>query len=134
MPCDYCGKGNLDIPTGYDTEYQTLNEPKPITITAVHTETTSEGEKIEYRSGCFVYHEDTLFETKDEAIVKGEELKKDAEEAEKARKDYLKHKTSKSFAWNAGYHLRAAKRSERDVEYHREKAKLCKERSRKETS
>ena len=128
LPCDYCGKGNLGVPTGHETEYQAMSKPELITITGVHTEATYEGEKVEYHQNCYVYHEDKVFATKEEALEKGEELKEAHIEEMKQRKDWLKKDVNKSFAWNAGYHLREAKRNEKDMEYHKKKAVLCKER------
>ena len=128
LPCDYCGKGNLGVPTGYDTEYQTVNEPEQIIIEGMDVEITRSGEKVQYRAGHYIYYEEDLFTTQEEAVLRSDELRKEYEESEKKRNDYIKEDVKKSFAWNAGYHLRKAKSAETEAEYHRGKAKLCKDR------
>jgi hypothetical protein len=42
------------------------------------------------------------------------------------RAEYLKKNMNKKYSWNAGYHLKEAKRSEEQAAYHRKKAMLCK--------
>ena len=128
LPCDYCGKGNLGVPTGYDTEYQTVNESEQIIIEEMDVEITRRGEKVNYRAGHYSYCEENLFTTQEEAVLRSDELRKEYEESEKKRNDYIKEDVKKSFAWNAGYHLRKAKSAETEAEYRRGKAKLCKDR------
>jgi len=128
LPCDYCGKGTYGIPTGYDTEYQTVNEPEQITIEEMDVKITSNGENVEYRVGHRIYYEKNLSAIREEAVLRSDELRKEYEESEKKRNDYIKEDVKKSFAWNAGYHLRKAKSAETEAEYHRGKAKLCKDR------
>jgi hypothetical protein len=134
LPCDYCGKGNFGIPTGYEIEYQPESFPIQIVINGMEVKITSKGEEVEYWSGAenchYIYNESKVFATEEEAKAKSEELKQEWLEQERSRIDYLKADAKKNFAWNAGYHLRYVKRLEKDIEYHKEKAKLCKERSR----
>ena len=134
LPCDYCGKGNLGVPTGYDTEYQTINDPEQIIIEGINVEIRGSGEKVEYRAGHRIYYDENLFSTREEAVLRSDELRKEYEESEKKRADYIKADVKKSFAWNAGYHLRNIKQYEKQIEYHKGKAKLCKEKGKKGVS
>lgn len=131
LDCDYCGKG-FSRPTGTIQEYEYVVKPEPVTITTVNVEITSKGEKHEYRSGCYCYDSDRLFATRKKAEVKGIELKAALDEEQNTRVEYLKTQTKKSFAWNAGYHMREAKRHREQAEYHDGKARLCKLRAKKE--
>jgi hypothetical protein len=54
---------------------------------------------------------------------------KERAEAERKRADYIKHDKMKSFAWNAGYHLRELKRAEHAAAHHGEHARLCRDRA-----
>lgn len=133
LPCDYCGKGNFGIPTGYEIEYQPVSAPKLITIDGMEIKVTAKGEEVEYWSGAenchYIYHESKVFATEEEAAAKGEEFKQEWLEQERTRAEYIKANVKKNFAWNAGYHRRYVEKLEKDIEYHKERAKLCKERS-----
>ncbi len=133
LSCDYCGKGNFDIPTGVEVIYEPVSEPELIIINAVNVTTTNSKEDVEYHvgsnGGYRTYYEDTLFVNREEAAERGEQLKQEWLESERKRIDWLKKDAKKSFAWNAGYHLRQIKYHEKQIEYHKEKAQLCKERS-----
>jgi len=129
LACDYCGKGNCGIPTGYETEYQPVNEPKAITIDGIEIQLTSKGEKVEYwvgSGGCHhIYYDENVFAEYQDALKRGKELKQEWLDAERKQTDWMKGDVRKSFAWNAGYHLREAKRLRREIGYHEERAKLC---------
>lgn len=129
LACDYCGKRNYDIPTGYETEYQPMSEPKAITIDGIEIQVTSEGEKVEYLVGSgdchHIYHDENVFAEYQDALKRGEQLKQEWLDAEQKRTDWMKANVKKSFAWNAGYHLREAKQLRRQIEYHEKRAKLC---------
>ena len=133
LPCEYCGMGKVGgVPTGRVTEHQVVSSPARCTISGIEIEISPTEEIIRYRSESFVLYEDKTFATKEEAQEKGEELKEAREKEESTRIEYLKKDTKKSFSWNAGYHLSAVKRAERDLEYHRKKAVLCKARVKEE--
>lgn len=133
LPCGYCAKG-YDSPTGWEVEYRPKSEPKQIRIAGMKVEVTEKGEIVEYWSGpenChYVYSEDKVFATREEAGAKGEGLMAEWL-ANQQKADYIKHDKKKNFVWNAGYHLRKIKQCEKEIEYHKEKAKLCKKRSNK---
>ncbi len=127
LSCDYCGKG-YDGPKGYTREYKFIVAAKPVTITGVDSEKRADGEKIQYRSGCYVYAEDQLFIKEEDALEKAKEVKAANDEEQNTRAKYIKHNVNKSFSWNAGYHFRCAKREREQAEYHEKKAALCKAR------
>ncbi len=54
------------------------------------------------------------------------------EEEQKTKAIYLKKEAKKSFAWNAGYHLREAKNHRKQAEYHDTKAIFCKAKGKEE--
>lgn len=129
LPCQYCGNG-FDTPRGYIEEYEYIAEASPFLITGISINTTESGEKREYRSGsdnCYHnLHEDKCFATIEEALQAAISVKETMENEQKTRTEYIKKDKQKSFAWNAGYHMREAKRNRKDAEYHEEKAILCK--------
>lgn len=133
LPCDYCGKGNFGIPTGYEIEYKPVNEPKLIVISGMNVTVNSKGEQVEYWNGAdnchHIYSEDKIFESREEAEAKGKEFMEEWLHDQRTRAAYIKADVKKNFAWNAGYHLRYVKKLEKDITYHKEKAKICKERS-----
>jgi hypothetical protein len=128
LPCAYCSRG-YGPPTGYVKEHEFVNTPQLVTITNVTTTVSESETKIEYKSSPFVYEMDHLFLTEEEARVKGSELKAEFEKEQETKAKYLKEKVSKSFSWNAGYHLGEANRMRKQIEYHERKAALCKARS-----
>ena len=133
LPCNYCGKGNFDIPTGYEIEYLPMSAPKLVVIDGMNVTVNSKGEQVEYWSGAdnchYIYAEDKLFESKEEAEAKGKELMDEWLKKQRTRAEYIKADVKKNFAYNVGYHLRKAKEYEKSIAYHKDKAKLCKERS-----
>jgi len=132
LPCDYCARGFED-PRGYVIEYEYRAEAESFLITGVSINKTESGEKHEYCSGGeHCYHslkEDQCFATREEALAAAVAVKEESEKEQRERAEYLKHNKQKNFAWNAGYHLRAAKDNRKQAEYHEEKAKLCKQRA-----
>jgi hypothetical protein len=131
LPCDYCGKG-FDNPTGYVGEYDYVVEAELVTITDIKVEISSDGEKYQYISSYYHYDTENLFIDKEEALARAKELKKLLDEEQQTRVAWIKHDRLKSFSWNAGYHLREAKRNRKDAEYHDQKAILCKQRAKKD--
>jgi len=128
LPCDYCRHG-FDNPTGYVGEYDYVVEAELVTITDIKIEISSDGEKYQYISRYYHYDTENLFLDKEEALARAKELKKLLDEEQQTRVAWIKHDKLKSFSWNAGYHLREAKRNRKDAEYHDQKAILCKQRS-----
>ncbi len=134
--CDYCGKG-FDGPMGYITEYRYQGGAELVTINEVRIRSSlTDPDVFEYYTahiGHFRQLEpDDIFDTKEEALARSflksqEKAVNDVTMAERLKKD-----AKKSFTWNAGYHLRAAKKARQDAEYHELRAIICKSRSKSE--
>ena len=128
IDCDTCGNGYKQS-RGVVQEYEYVAEATPIVITAVVVEQTMGSEKIEYRCGYTCPPPENLFLTESEALARCAEIVREEQERQATRVEYLKKKAQKSYSWNAGYHLREAKSLEERAKYHREKAVLCKAKS-----
>jgi hypothetical protein len=132
LPCDYCGKGR-DVPTGRIREYR--REPRCRAIVIFSREITEnlEGTQVEYRtSDSHCYHSDEVFETQVEAITEARRRADVMAGEERTRAVYLKKNVNQTYSWNAGYHLREAKRLREQIAYHERQATLCKEKSKGE--
>ena len=128
LPCDYCGKG-FEGPKGYVKSWTYRAEAENVEITAVLVNETQEGEHREYRHGCYCLSPDDIFATKEEALAPAAFKAKEHNHDGDTQAEYIKANAKKSFSWNAGYHLREAKRNREQAEYHERKAVLCKERA-----
>ena len=134
LPCNYCGH-SFDPPTGYVTEYQAVAKAEQVTIGIVNISETAAGQDREYRvaknfvdGSCWAPKPEDLFDTEEEANARATE-KAEADRIEhETRAEHIKKNAHKSFAWNAGYHMREAKRHRHDIEYHERMAVVCKAR------
>jgi hypothetical protein len=126
-PCSFCEKG-WEGPKGHITEYMQIPRVERVVITRRTIEEHSNNQKIEYYADRMHLEESRTFNTKEAAAIFAKELS-DTYNADVMDK-YVKEKSTKSYAWNAGYHLRAAAEKRRDAEYHEKKARVCQERSR----
>jgi len=137
IPCTYCGMG-FEGPCGYVTEHQYVADAELVIINEVRIRSISGGSDItEYivgtpgRGGYYVDPKD-LFNTKEEAVARSLlKLQEDAALKETLAEE-IKASRHKSYAWNAGYHMREAKRSHESAEYHEKMAVICKSRSKSE--
>jgi hypothetical protein len=130
-PCDYCGNG-FEGPRGVVPEYSEDPSCELLTITGIEAITTVCGETVEYHCGSSVVKEDMAFTDRESAMVKARELTAELLRDERTRAECIKKNKLQSYSWNAGYHLREAKDAEKRAAYHREKAALCKARSKAE--
>lgn len=132
LECGYCGRG-YEGPRGYVEEFQYKAEPQLIQITGMSINQSNTETVVEYHLGSAhsyrVLREENLFDTLEEAAKRSLELKAQYENEQRTKQKYLKKNLNKSYAWNAGYHLREAKRHRGDAEYHDKKAVLCKAKS-----
>ena len=131
LPCSYCGTG-YEEPRGYTREYEFVSNVQQIAIDKVSIEKTLVGDIVEYSYGCYCLRPDMIFDTKEEAEEKIKTLIAARIGDENTKSEHIKKDKYKSFTWNAGYHMREAKKAKEQVEYHEKKAILCKERSKKE--
>jgi len=100
LPCRGCEKG-YDGPMGYVIEYDYVVEPELVHISGIEIQVNADGENARYRNGPYVYDEAYLFSTREEAVVRGEDLKRRLDEEQRKRTDYLKKDVRKNFSWNA---------------------------------
>lgn len=129
LPCDYCGKG-YNAPTGTEVVYEQVCCSVPFVVGRIEEIATFESTEHRYTSTDGRRAEEPrLFATKELADACARSLAEEYAIAEEARAEIIKHNVQKSFAWNAGYHMREAKDHERSAEYHRGRAVLCKVRS-----
>lgn len=127
LPCDYCGKG-YNVPAGTVTEARYSPGAELKTIETVSVSQTTSGETYEYRSGDYILSPERVFDTKEEALFCCESIAQELNKEQETRTEYIKQYIKKSFSWNAGYHLREARRKEDEAERHRKKAAICKSR------
>jgi len=128
LPCDYCSKGYYE-PKGYTVDYEYVSEPELRTISAVNVAQDANGETREYRShDNYILSAEDIFDTEAEAMERCKVRTAALAEEQRTRAEYIKANVNKKFSWNAGYHLREAKRKESEAIRHREKAAICKAR------
>lgn len=128
VPCSYCGVAYMS-PTGTIAAYR--GEPAAERVTIAGRE-IREGEKTEVTYNGYggrFYYSYQLFETEAAALAASKELCEKELKDRETRAEWIKKDKIKSFAWNAGYHLRAAKKLRSDIEYHERMAVVCKSRS-----
>lgn len=137
VPCNYCGHG-FKNPTGTIQEYKKVAKAIPFHITGISFDTCGGKEVVEYRmvtsssgscSSWIPRKEHQLYDTEEEALIEAERLKNEDETNENTKAEYIKYDKIKSFSWNAGYHMRQIKDAQKQIEYHSQKAVLCKARS-----
>lgn len=128
LPCDSCGHG-LDEPTGVVTEYEYVAKADHLVITRVESNITLEGEERRYYFAHRYANSENIFDSEAEALARCSQIIAQ-ELLEDAKAHRLKHNRLKSYAWNAGYHLRQARDHRERADYHDQKAVLCKTRAR----
>lgn len=128
LPCRGCAPG-YSPPTGVISEYEYVVEPEEVRITGVEIKIDIDKESILYKSDNFLYHDEDLFLTKEEAAKRAEEKKVQLDKEQRTRAEHIKQNIHKDFSWNAYYHMRKAKECRAEALRHDEQAKLCKERA-----
>ena len=95
-------------PSGEITQYEYIAEPKEITITGVSIEQGCKGEKRKYYIRNSSFCAEDIFGTIEQATARcAERIAEKADENLKQRD--VKGKVSKTYTWNAGYHMRGIK-------------------------
>jgi len=126
LDCDYCGHGFHD-PTGYVTCYERTPKAEPVIVQRIASEVSEDGTTYRYHFNGMRYVE-RVYTSQEEALVAAHEKAAWEQKEEDERTHRLKRNVNKSFAWNAGYHLREAAECRRRAERHDRKAVLCKAR------
>lgn len=142
VPCNYCGHG-YEGPKGYIKDYKYIAEPKQVAITAIRIEQNDDELKVEYytqqsvpiESGVGTYnivlYPEFVFSMEAEALQKCTEVAKEHNDNLFSKPESVKKDNLKSYTWNAGYHMRKAKKCKEEIAYHEKQAQTCKERAKK---
>ena len=137
IECGGCDPGGYQSSTGAIKQYEYKVEVVECTVVGVRAQY---GE-IEYdllprfNVNSFCYYtvkDEEVFCTHQEAAEYGEVLRL-KHESEANKRLMAKTKDHKSWAWNAAYHMRCIKKLEAELEYHKSKAIICREKSKSET-
>ena len=127
LPCEGCGNG-FEGPRGFVMEYRPNVGASQRIIKEVRVKNTASGQEIEYLSNeGWILRPESTFSTKEEA-EKNSVAKKEILEKEESLR--VKHKDSKSYSWNALYHMRQVKDAQQKIDYHSKMARICKDRTR----
>jgi len=137
VQCENCyTAGMYRTPSGTITVYQFLHGAEHRLITDIKEETSLDGKTIEYHSrvqgsiGSYYRLEpDKMFETKEEALAKCNETAAQLKKEDDERIYNQKRASNQSYSSKAGYHTRAAKEAQKQVDYHTSQAIYCKSKS-----
>ena len=133
LPCSYCALG-FDSSRGFTQEYEFTAEPQLITITSYCSEMTCSGEKREYQHGMYSLYPEQICETQQEAVDKCAKEIEEKEAEQQRRAGCTKSNKTKHFSWDAGYHMKQVTDLERQIEWHKANAQLCRERKQKKSA
>ena len=125
MPCECCSRG-VEPSTGYVKEWRMEAGVESVIITKIETTIDANGETYEYISDNRIFYPKDIFITEQEAV---EESIKRADKYnldQETKAEFVKGKPDKNYTWNAGYHIREAKKAKEKVDYHTKMAILCK--------
>jgi hypothetical protein len=132
LPCSYCAPG-YEPPQGMVKEYSTEKQVGATVITGRDIRENNGTAEVSYHTHeGYCHGPDIVFATEAEAVVKADALCAEETRRRETLAVYLKEKEQKSFSWNAGYHLRTAKKMRADILYHERMAVLCKQRSKED--
>ena len=114
IACRSCASG-YDDPTGRVQIYNYVPEAIEMVIDGMEINAS---QSTRYRSRRHILDEDSIFSSKEEALVvaKEKQVEHEKEQQEKINK---KEKPTKDWAWNASYHRQQIKRALKDLEHHR---------------
>lgn len=120
IDCQNCALG-YNPPSGRVLVYKNKADVEERVITGMEID----GEEVRYKSR---HHEgyyntldaDRVFNSREEAEVKADELHKEFVAEQEAR-IFKKEKDAKSWAWNASYHRNQIKDAQKHIEYHTRK-------------
>lgn len=118
--CDYCGKG-YEGARGVVTEYQWVAAIEQVSIDKKEVNESEKGRSVEYRHGYHCLDSTNVFDTKEGAEARVEEMIETHNKEESDRIARGKYNNLKSYSWHVGYHQRELKRAQHDMEYHSKK-------------
>ena len=123
--CGFCSHG-FEGARGYIIEYTREPRAESMVITGREIQESRDGVEVTYTSGRYILNTDRVFVSESEALACAYNLEEAAKQNESP-----KYKNEKSYSWNVGYHLGRVKNLQREIDYHKSKAKICSDRSRK---
>jgi hypothetical protein len=121
LPCDYCNKG-FSEPRGVVEEYEWEANSQPTSVKSKEVHEYDGKREVRYQFITGHASTEDVFSTKEEADARCVLKTAEYEKEQKRRLEHIKDQTQKTFAWNAGYHMRCAKKAKQDLEYHTAKA------------
>ena len=122
VDCRYCEVG-FEGSKGWVKEYTKLPRAEYRMIHKITIEEDMGKRVFEFQSDHYLLKPDQMFETEEEAMEYAVVM---AEKENRASVNKPKYKDEKTYAWNAGYHMKQAERNRKEAVYHEEKAKICK--------
>lgn len=132
LDCGMCQAG-YESPTGVETFYAYEAKPSPFRVTTIESVESGDGRCITYRNGGDGFYTSVpankCYLTREAALAACAELVAEREREIEQRLSQKEKSTNKSYAWNAGYHLREAKKFQKEAEYHEKKAVVLKAKS-----
>ena len=128
MPCECCGRG-CEPPCGYVKEWRMKKGVKTVVVSQIRTRQTASGNEVEYQADSYIYYAKDVFSTEEEALAESERRAEQYNIDQETKAEHIKGKPDKNYSWNAGYHMRQAKKAREQIEYHSKMAKICKARS-----
>ena len=133
IECPGCSRG-WEGPHGVIEQYEYATEAWEHAVTGVCTHADEVSYELDRFGGgsYWTAKAEEVFATKEDALAEGERRRKEHEDDEN-RRFMAKTKDHKSWAWNANYHRRQAKEHERQLEYHRQRARVCAAKSKEPT-
>lgn len=117
IDCACCERGYEGSP-GKILTWQAQASVGAVTITGVESRMDGDTLEVAYRYGPnFISDGCNVFATRDEAMVRAEELtaKHNEEQAKRVR---CKEKDTRKWAWNISYHRKEIREAHRKIEYH----------------
>lgn len=127
VPCSYCGP-SIEPPSGTETNHRIEPGVESIVVAGRNISEGTETTVIYLDATGRSYRPEVVFETEEEALAESKKLCEQELEERQTRAVYIKKNQLKSFAWNAGYHRREAKRLRENISYHERMAQACKDR------
>ena len=119
IECSGCSSG-YEPPSGTIQTWDYEPSVEHIRVTGVSSCLENGEEKIEYRCGHFVYSHPNIFQKKEDADIRANEMAKEQQEEQDA-KILRKEKDTRSWAWCVHYHRERIRTAKRDIEYHSKK-------------
>ena len=121
IDCDCCRYG-FEGSKGYIKHGEHLEDVREVIIERIEL---NQNELTYGHSQSYSCKESELFDTKEEAINRANELAEEYKQ-EELRRVQNKDKLDRNWAWHVKYHREAIKRAEKELDYHTKKLNVAK--------